>query len=189
MKISIERNILLKLLSHVQNVVEKRNTIPILSNILINAKVNSVTLSATDMDLSITETVNSTVIEEGSITTPAQTLYEIVRKIQEGSDIELISNDGNKLSVRSGKSKFSLACLPKDDFPKIDEVKLEDEFVIKNEILGPSWSPKKNNALKTIVTEKEATKDKETSINGTLSSQENYEQEKTFRRKFQYFEF
>ena len=78
MKISIERNILLKLLSHVQNVVEKRNTIPILSNILINAKANSITLSATDMDLSITETADSTVIEEGSVTTPAQTLYEIV---------------------------------------------------------------------------------------------------------------
>ena len=74
MKISIERNILLKLLSHVQNVVEKRNTIPILSNILINAKANSITLSATDMDLSITETADSTVIEEGSVTTPAQTL-------------------------------------------------------------------------------------------------------------------
>ena len=120
MKISIERNLLLNSLSHVQNVVEKRNTIPILSNILINAKANNIIISATDMDLSITETVNSSVIEEGSVTTPAQTLYDIVRKTTEGNEIELISNDGSKLSVRSGKSKFSLSCLPKDDFPKIE---------------------------------------------------------------------
>ena len=135
MKISIERNILLKLLSHVQNVVEKRNTIPILSNILINAKANSITLSATDMDLSITETADSTVIEEGSVTTPAQTLYEIVRKIPDGNEIELISNNGNKLSVRSGKSKFSLLCLPKDDFPKIENVSTNNEFLLSSELL------------------------------------------------------
>jgi len=135
MKISIERNTLLKLLSHVQNIVEKRNTIPILSNILINAKANNVILSATDMDLSVTETVNSSVIEEGSITTPAQTLYEIVRKIPEGNEIELISNNGNKLSVRSGKSKFSLLCLPKDDFPKIENENLENEFFLNSELL------------------------------------------------------
>ena len=135
MKISIERNTLLKLLSHVQNVVEKRNTIPILSNILISAKGNNITLSATDMDLSITETVNSTVIEEGSITTPAQTLYEIVRKIPDGNEIELIANNGNKLSVRSGKSKFSLLCLPKDDFPKIENMNLDNEFLLNSELL------------------------------------------------------
>ena len=135
MKISIERNLLLNSLSHVQNVVEKRNTIPILSNILINAKANNIIISATDMDLSITETVNSSVIEEGSVTTPAQTLYDIVRKTTEGNEIELISNDGSKLSVRSGKSKFSLSCLPKDDFPKIENSNLENEFFLDSEIL------------------------------------------------------
>ena len=81
MKISIERNALFNSLSHVQNIVEKRNTIPILSNILINAKESKVILSATDMDISITESIKCSIIEEGSITTPAQTLYEIVRKI------------------------------------------------------------------------------------------------------------
>ena len=108
MKISIERNLLLNSLSHVQNVVEKRNTIPILSNILINAKANNIIISATDMDLSITETVNSSVIEEGLVTTPAQILYDIVRKTTEGNEIELISNDGNKLSVRSGRYEIFL---------------------------------------------------------------------------------
>tara|TARA_B100000965_G_C19546500_1_gene738069 strand:+ start:208 stop:1323 length:1116 start_codon:yes stop_codon:yes gene_type:complete len=135
MKISIDRNSLLNTLSHVQNVVERRNTVPILSNILIDAKSNNIVLSATDMDLSITETIVCSVIEEGSITTTALTLFEIVRKTPEGSEIELISNDGSKLSVRSGKSKFSLSCLPKDDFPKIDNLSLESEFSIQSEIL------------------------------------------------------
>ena len=85
--------------------------------------------------LVLTETVKCSVIEEGSITTPALTLYDIVRKISEGNEIELISNDGNKLSVRSGKSKFSLSCLPKDDFPKIDNIGLDNEFELKAEIL------------------------------------------------------
>ncbi|MBI28547.1 MAG: DNA polymerase III subunit beta [Alphaproteobacteria bacterium MarineAlpha5_Bin11] len=132
MKISIERNLFLNSLSHVQNVVEKRNTIPILSNILINSNEDKVILTTTDMDISITEVINSSVIEQGSITTSAHTLYDIVRKLDDGSSIELISNDGNKLSVRSGKSKFSLACLPKDDFPKIDNAVLENEFSISS---------------------------------------------------------
>jgi len=135
MKISIDRNSLLNTLSHVQNIVEKRNTIPILSNILIVAKTNNFVLSATDMDLSITESITCSVIEDGSVTTPAQTLYDIVRKTPEGSEIELISNDGNKLSVRSGKSKFSLSCLPKDDFPKIDNSTLDNEISLSSKIL------------------------------------------------------
>ena len=135
MKISVERNSFLRTLSHLQNVVEKKNTIPILSNILITTKTNSIKLSATDMDLAITEIIESSVIEEGSVTTPAHTLYDIVRKVTEGNEIELISNDGNKLSVRAGNSKFSLSCLPKDDFPKIEEINLENEFSIDPESL------------------------------------------------------
>ena len=88
MKISIERNSFLNSLSHVQNIVEKRNTIPILSNILIDAHSNNLILSATDMDVSVTEAINCNVIEQGSVTTPAHTLYDIVRKIPEGNEIE-----------------------------------------------------------------------------------------------------
>ncbi len=135
MKISIERNAFLNSLSHVQNVVEKRNTIPILSNILISTNNNNIILSATDMDIFVTEITSCSVVEEGSVTVSAHTLYDIVRKIEEGNEIELISNDGNKLSVRSGKSKFSLSCLPKDDFPKIEETGLENEFKLKSDEL------------------------------------------------------
>ena len=135
MKISIDRNSLLNTLSHVQNVVERRNTVPILSNILIDAKSNNIVLSATDMDLSITETIVCSVIEEGSITTAALTLFEIVRKTPEGSEIELISNDGSKLSVRSGKSKFSLSCLPKDEFPIIDTQSSGNKLTVKSQVI------------------------------------------------------
>ena len=94
MKISVEKNNIFKSLSHVQNIVEKKNTIPILSNILIEAKDNTLVLSATDMDISITETLNCNVIEEGSITVSAHTLYDIIRKLPDGNEIEFIANNG-----------------------------------------------------------------------------------------------
>ena len=135
MKISVERSNIFKSLSHVQSIVEKKNTIPVLSNILIEAKNNCLTLSATDMDISITEMLNCNIIEEGSITVAAHTLYDIIRKIPEGNEVEFISNDGNRFSIRSGNSKFSLACLPKDDFPVIEINQLKSEINIDAKIL------------------------------------------------------
>jgi len=134
MKISIDKNIIYKSLSHVQSIVEKKNTIPILSNVLLEANESSLVLSATDMDISINETINCTVIEKGSATVPAHTLYDIIRKIPEGNEIEFISNDGKTFSIRSGKSKFSLQCLPKQDFPLIEIEKLKCEFSINSNI-------------------------------------------------------
>ena len=134
MKISIEKNLIYNSLSHVQSIVEKKNTIPVLSNILLEAKESSLILSATDMDISVTETINCSVIEQGSTTVPAHTLYDIVRKIPDGNEIEFIANDGKKFSVRSGKSKFSLSCLPKEDFPLIEIDKLNCEFSINSNV-------------------------------------------------------
>ena len=131
MKFTVEKNTLLKSLSHVQSIVEKKNTLPILSNILLDAKENSLILSATDMDISITEKLNCNIIEEGSTTVSAHTLYDIIRKLPDTSEIEIISNDGKIMSLRSGKSKFSLGCLPKDDFPIIEIEKLENEINIE----------------------------------------------------------
>mgnify|MGYP006220203947 CR=1 FL=1 len=130
MKISVEKNIIFKSLSHVQSIVEKKNTIPVLSNILIEAKDNLLILSATDMDISITETLNCNIIEEGSVTVSAHTLYDIIRKLPDGNDVEFISNDGKMFSLRSGKSKFSLSCLPKEDFPiiEIGDLDLKSSF-------------------------------------------------------------
>jgi len=134
MKLNVEKNILLKSLSHVQGIVEKRNTLPVLSNILLEAKENSLILSATDMDISITDKLNCNILEEGSTTVSAQTLYDIIRKLPDSAEIEIISNDGKLISLRAGKSKFSLGCLPKEDFPIIEIGDLENELNIDSQI-------------------------------------------------------
>ena len=118
MKLTIERAALLKSLSHVQSVVEKRNTIPILSNVKIEGKDGTVRLNATDMDLDIVEAFAADVARPGATTTSAHTLYEIVRKLPEGSQLELdLAGDDGHLILRSGRSKFALAALPVEDFP------------------------------------------------------------------------
>ena len=121
MKFKIVRSNFFKTLSHLQGIVDKKNSLPILSNILIEAKDNTLTLSSTDMDISIIERIDCNVFEEGATTINSQILYDIVRKIDDKSEIEIISNDGKLLTLRSNGSRFSLACLPKEDFPIIDQ--------------------------------------------------------------------
>ena len=132
MKFVVEKNILFRSLSHVQSIVEKKNTLPILSNILLEAKDNSLVLSATDMDISITDKLNCNVIEKGSTTVSAHTLYDVIRKLADNNEVEFISNDGKIMTLRSGKSKFSLGCLPKEDFPIIQIGDLENEITINS---------------------------------------------------------
>ena len=117
MKCTIERAALLKSLGHVQSVVERRNTIPILSNVRIEAGDGRLSLNATDMDLDIVDQVPAEVATPGATTAPALTLYEIVRKLPDGSDIEFESADDGEMTLRSGRSRFTLTCLPTDDFP------------------------------------------------------------------------
>ena len=135
MKLTINKTLIFKTLSHIQSIVEKKNTLPILSNILFEAKDNTLTMSATDMDISILDNVSCDIVEEGSITISAHTIYDIIRKLPEQSKVEIISNDGKMLSIRSGKSKFSLGCLPKEDFPIIEIGDLENELKINSKIL------------------------------------------------------
>jgi DNA polymerase-3 subunit beta len=120
MKLTIERSALLKALAHVQSVVERRNTIPILANVLIEAQQGKLSLTATDMDIAIVESVVADVARTGTVTVPAHTLYDIVRKLAEGSQIgvELLGDKG-QVSLRSGRSSFALASLPADDFPRM----------------------------------------------------------------------
>ncbi len=117
MKFIIERAALLKSLGHVQSVVERRNTIPILSNVRIEAGDGQLSLNATDMDLDIIDQGTANVSQPGATTAPAHTLYEIVRKLPEGSEVELESNNDGQLELKSGRSRFNLTCLPTDDFP------------------------------------------------------------------------
>ena len=122
MKLTIERGALLKALGHVQSVVERRNTIPILSNVLLRADAGAgggvLALSATDMDLEIVERVPTRIERAGRTTAPAHTLYDIVRKLREGAQIEIeASGERSAMVLRSGRSTFTLACLPPEDYP------------------------------------------------------------------------
>jgi DNA polymerase-3 subunit beta len=128
MKATIERATLLKGLGHVHSVVERRNTIPILSNVLIEAEEEGgLRLMATDLDLQINETVEANVTDPGATTVPAHTLFEIVRKLPEGSQVELIAAEG-RMQVNAGRARFTLATLPRDDFPIIAEGELPTGF-------------------------------------------------------------
>jgi DNA polymerase III subunit beta len=134
MKLTIERGALLKALGHVQSVVERRNTIPILSNVLLRADAAGggvLALSATDMDLEIVERVPSRIEQPGRITAPAHTLYDIVRKLREGAQIEIeASGERSSMVLRSGRSTFTLACLPPEDYPVMSSGDLAYNFTL-----------------------------------------------------------
>ncbi|MDA8232010.1 MAG: DNA polymerase III subunit beta [Magnetospirillum sp.] len=131
MKLTIERAALLKSLAHVQSVVERRNTIPILSNVKLDGRAGTLSLNATDMDLDFIETVPADVSRPGAATAPAHTFYEIVRKLPEGSQVEIdYSAEDGQLTLRSGRSKFSLACLPVEDFPVLSGGDLPHNFTV-----------------------------------------------------------
>jgi DNA polymerase-3 subunit beta len=128
MKATIERAVLLKSLGHVQSVVERRNTIPILSNVLMEAREDgSLRLMATDLDLQVDETIPANVSQAGATTVSAHTFFDIVRKLPEGSQVELTAAEG-KMQVIAGRSRFNLSTLPRDDFPVIAEGDLPTRF-------------------------------------------------------------
>lgn len=129
MKATIERATLLRCLSHVQSVVERRNTIPILSNVLIEAAPdNTVRVMATDLDLQVVETMAAVSVDSpGAITVSAHLLFDIARKLQDGSQVSLETAE-NRMAVKAGRSRFSLPTLPRDDFPVIVEGDLPTSF-------------------------------------------------------------
>ena len=136
MKLTIEREAFLGALTHVQSVVERRNTIPILSNVLIEADGGEVKLTATDLELAVVARVDAEVGQPGATTTAVHTLYDIVRKLPDGSQVEL-AYDGEKktLDVTAGRSKFDLSCLDREDFPALVEEDLPHQFEISAEDL------------------------------------------------------
>ncbi|WP_454853579.1 DNA polymerase III subunit beta [Rhizobium binxianense] len=132
MRITIERANLLKSLNHVHRVVERRNTIPILSNVLLKADGQNLDMKATDLDLEITEATPTNVEQAGATTVPAHLLYDIVRKLPDGSEVLLAtSTDGTSMTVQSGRSKFSLQCLPESDFPDLTAGTFTHSFKLK----------------------------------------------------------
>ncbi|MGH1404316.1 MAG: DNA polymerase III subunit beta [Alphaproteobacteria bacterium] len=131
MKLSIDRAALLRSLSHVQSVVERRNTIPILSNVLMKAEDGVLSLSSTDMELEMNEAVAANVVMAGATTAPAHTFHDIVRKFPDGSEVEIELNaEGTQMTVRAGRSQFKLSCLPVADFPEISIADLPNGFSV-----------------------------------------------------------
>ncbi|MBL8673526.1 MAG: DNA polymerase III subunit beta [Rhodospirillales bacterium] len=128
MKLTIERAALLKALAHVQSVVERRNTIPILSNVMLTAQKSRLGLAATDMDLAIVENVEAVASKPGSTTAPAHTMYEIVRKLPDGAQVEIETGTDSNLTIRAGRSRFTLQCLPVGDFPQMNDGDLPHRF-------------------------------------------------------------
>ncbi len=135
MKVTIERNSLLKTLGHIQSVVERRNTISILSNVMIEAQGDSIAMTATDLDIAIIENTNAMVLTAGSTTVSAHTLFDIVRKLPDGAEVELSLEDQDRLVVKAGRSRFTLACLGTEDFPVMNEGDMPHQFDITSEEL------------------------------------------------------
>ena len=127
MKFYVKRANFLKAIAHGQSVVEKRSTVPILSHILLNASSLGVTLTSTDMDIALIETIEADIEEEGVTCVPAQMLHDIVRKLNDRHSIE-VSTQENRLFIRSNKSKVELACLNPEDFPQITHTAITHQF-------------------------------------------------------------
>ncbi len=137
-KLTIERGLLLKALSHIQSVVERRQTIPVLSNVLIEAGADEVLLRATDNEIEITEKIPASVEQSGAVTIPAHKLYDIVKKLSEGSQVQLsYLAESSQVSLVSGRSKFVLASLPADGFPTMAQENTPFSFkVAASDLVG-----------------------------------------------------
>ena len=122
MEFSINRDIFLKALSHANGIIEKKTTLPILSNILIEAKDSKVKITATDLDIIYSEEIKPQELKlEGSTTTSSSILYDILRKLKPDAKVELSLQSSNKIKLVSENSKFNLLCLPADNFPLSEE--------------------------------------------------------------------
>ncbi|MFS4581514.1 DNA polymerase III subunit beta [Phaeobacter sp. C3_T13_0] len=129
MKISIERGTLLKAVAQAQSVVERRNTIPILANVLIEAEGDIVQFRATDLDIEVVDKAPAQVERAGATTVAATTLHEIVRKLPDGALVTLTADAASgRLTVEAGRSNFSLATLPREDFPVMASSEYHSNF-------------------------------------------------------------
>ncbi len=136
MKISIERAVLLKAVAQAQSVVERRNTIPILANVLIEASEGNVTLRATDLDIEVLDRAPAMVEQAGATTVSAVLLHDIIRKMPDGALIELVDDARTgRLQVSAGRSNFSLATLPKEDFPVMATSEYSANFAAPAKVL------------------------------------------------------
>ncbi|MGC5781520.1 DNA polymerase III subunit beta [Methylobacterium sp. NFXW15] len=130
MRVIVERAALLRSLGHVHRVVERRNTIPILSNVLLRGEGSALQLKATDLDIEVTESIAADVPDPGATTVPAHVLYDIVRKLPDGAQVSLETGEGGQMTIRSGRSRFALGALPEGDFPDLATGEMPHGFEI-----------------------------------------------------------
>ena len=131
MKVTIERAALLKAMSRAQGVVERKNTIPILANVLVEAEGDKVSLRATDLDIEIIEHLPAKIETPGATTVAAHLLHEIVRKLPDGAELSLHADGATgRLDVVAGRSRFSLATLPREDFPVMASSEYECSYAL-----------------------------------------------------------
>ena len=136
MKFNVNQQDLQQALNYCQGVIEKRSTLPILSNILLDASNSKLTITATDLDLIFIHQLNNIeILEEGKTTTTSSIMYDIIRKLTSGNKVNLTLTDASKLQVESEKSIFNLNCISATEFPLTDENFNENEFIIKSKQL------------------------------------------------------
>lgn len=129
MRFTLQREAFLKPLAQVVNVVERRQTLPVLANLLVQVKDGQVSLTGTDLEV---EMISRTLVEDaqdGETTIPARKLFDILRALPDGSRVT-ISQTGDKVTVQAGRSRFTLATLPSNDFPSVDEVEATERVVV-----------------------------------------------------------
>lgn len=136
MEFTINRDVFLKALSHANGIIEKKTTFPILSNILIEAKDSKIKITVTDLDIIYFEEISPQELKkEGSTTTSANVLYDILRKLQPNAKVELLLQSANKIKLVAENSKFNLLCLPPDNFPLLDENISQKNFEVSSQKL------------------------------------------------------
>lgn len=135
MELNIQKNVLLEGIQTVQNAISQKSSLPILSNVLLEAEGSTLRLTATDLDLGICATLEVELIEGGSITIPARKFFDIVKSLPDGSDINISMRKNNFVTIKSGKSHFKIIGLPKEEFPQLPLFKDKDSITIEQEVL------------------------------------------------------
>lgn len=129
MRFSLQREVLLKPLAQVVNVVERRQTLPVLANLLVQVKNGQLSLTGTDLEVEMIARAAVEDAQDGEVTVPARKWFEIVRALPDGSKV-VVSQSGDKITVQAGRSRFTLASLPANDFPSIDEVEATERVQV-----------------------------------------------------------
>ncbi len=129
MRFSLQREVLLKPLAQVVNVVERRQTLPVLANLLVKVRAGELSLTGTDLEVEMIARTSVEDAQDGEITIPARKLFEIVRALPDGSKVT-VSQSGDKVTVQAGRSRFSLASLPANDFPSVDEAEATERVSV-----------------------------------------------------------